>query len=456
MSKQREQFQLHNEKESEEAFDYENDTGRKRKVKKFLKNSSFNGALYIFASKSWTKRILWGIVLLLSIGGFLAITIYDIVRLVREPTSTSISLTRQDELKFPAVTICSLSLFNTATLRAQDTSNTCSNPNVDNLLSTVFSDTISKCEMAARSLAACTGNYSWGELTEVARNELSSIITGCDYAGKQCDITNEFQPVNTIAGRCYTFNKAEPVRTAQGTGVRRGLQLTLSPAQQPFSIGGDQGFRIVIHNPDELPRPESEGIVVGVNSAIYIGMKQVNSVDKTIFTSGHNCRKKTNINEELSFPGYNTTYSPSTCQTECFLKYAARNCSCNEPKLYSPVSSEFRNLNKCTLPDICCLIHAFEDVGDRCDCPPRCDSVDYTFSVSSSSIPPPSGGGTTVRVNIYYESLLLETRETMDAYTPWGLLTDIGGNTGLFLGFTLLSVVELLILVAEVSYCKRS
>lgn len=52
-----------------------------------------------------------------------------------------------------------------------------------------------------------------------------------------------------------------------------------------------------------------------------------------------------------------------------------------------------------------------------------------------------------VGVNVFYESLILETRETEDSYTVWSLIPDIGGNTGLFLGFTLLSGVELLVLV---------
>ena len=52
-----------------------------------------------------------------------------------------------------------------------------------------------------------------------------------------------------------------------------------------------------------------------------------------------------------------------------------------------------------------------------------------------------------VGVFVYYESLILETRETTDSYTAWSLISDIGGNTGLFLGFTLLSGVELVMYV---------
>ena len=63
-------------------------------------------------------------------------------------------------------------------------------------------------------------------------------------------------------------------------------------------------------------------------------------------------------------------------------------------------------------------------------------------------------------VNVFYESLILEERQTTDSYTPWSLISDIGGNTGLFLGFTLFSVVELMMLVMGLAkdcccYCLK-
>ena len=136
----------------------------------------------------------------------------------------------------------------------------------------------------------------------------------------------DFDKINTVGGFCYTFNK-QNVHVAKGTGVRQGLRLQLSPDDQEFSLGKDQGFRIVIHNPDELPRPESEGIVVGLSSTIYIGMRQVNSIDETQFSSRTRCKKETNPDQELSIAGY-ATYSPSLCQEECFYNEAL---SCKTP-----------------------------------------------------------------------------------------------------------------------------
>ena len=233
-----------------------------------------------------------------------------------------------------------------------------------------------------------------------------------------------------------------------------GLQLQLSPEFQLFSLGNDHGFHVVVHNPDELPQPESEGIAMGLDSTVYIGMKQVNSVDNTKFSSGYGCRMDTTVNQDLIFLNY-TTYSQSSCLSECTYKFLADQCGCIEPRFYTPIStSQYNRFPECTAPDLCCEVVHFENVGESCDCPPRCTTVERTLTISSST-----NAEGLVGVNVFYESLILEMRETTDSYTAWGLISDIGGNTGLFLGFALLSGVELLLLVlglAKDCCCHRS
>ena len=444
--------------EKKETFDYENGEETikpswRRRAEKFYSDSTFNGALYVFASKSWTKRIFWLLIIAIAIGGFWAVTVADIIRLVREPIATSITLTREGELSFPAVTVCSLSLLNTTTLDSGGA--TVVNDLID--LFDLADTDLPECRRIANQLALNTGqNISWGELTNLANNDLRVLLKECTYEGKKCGV-EDFQPISTVAGRCYTFNKPtsnKPGRMAQGTGVRRGLRLQLSPEYQLFSLGSDHGFRVVIHNPDELPRPESEGIAVGLSSTVYIGMRQVDSVDKTKFSSGHQCRADMTVNQDLTFPNY-TTYSQSSCLNECAYKFLADQCGCIERRFYTPInSSRYNQFRECRAPDLCCEVQNFENVGESCDCPPRCTTVERTLTISSST-----NADNLVGVNVFYESLILETRETTDSYTPWSLISDIGGNTGLFLGFTLLSGVELFMLVLGITKdccsCKK-
>ena len=411
-----------------------------KRSEKFFSDSTFNGALYIFARKSWLKRVLWGMVVLVAIAGFWAVTIVEILRLTREPISTSILLTREDKLNFPAVTICSLSLLNTTDL---DSAGASVVDDLDTLFALSRDSDFPGCRTVANKLISDTGqNLNWGDLTFTAKYDLSAIIESCEFVGQDC--MDDFELVRTVAGVCYTFNgpSTQRPRSVNGTGIRQGLRLQLSQNNQHFSLRDDYGFRVVIHNPDELPIPESEGIAVGLNSSVYIGMRQVNSRDATIYSSGHQCRGDDyNTNQKLSFPDY-PSYSPSACQSECSYVHLANLCGCTESGFYTPVSSPYDQLEPCDSLDLCCVVQAFDAVGESCDCPPKCETIARTVTVSSST-----HNEGLVGVNVYYESLILETRETTDSYTPWDLISNIGGNTGLFLGFTLLSGVELLILV---------
>ena len=409
------------------------------RCKKFFDDSSFNAALYMFASKSWLKRILWGVALLLAIGAFGYVTITHIIRLAREPISTSITLTRENELTFPAVTICSLSLLNITTIESNF-------PGTVNNLQTLFSEVqdnsnIQSCMNVASTIVSDIGmNPNWGDLTYITR---SDPIRSCRFVGENC--INNFEPVSTVGGVCRTFNgpSSQSVRKVQGTGVRQGLRIQLSPDDQMFSLFQDFGFRVIIHNPDEYPLVQ-QGIAVGLNTTAYIAMRQVVSIDRTRFSSGHECRGENydNSDQKLSFPNYRS-YSPSLCLSDCFYRSVADQCQCIESdRFYTPASSPYDQFRRCELRDLCCEVDAFDAVRERCDCPPRCETVANTVTVSSSS-----HNDGMVGVNVFYDSLILETRETEDSYTVWSLISDIGGNTGLFLGFTLLSGVELMVLV---------
>ena len=45
-------------------------------------------------------------------------------------------------------------------------------------------------------------------------------------------------------------------------------------------------------------------------------------------------------------------------------------------------------------------------------------------------------------MNVYFETLSIETQTTSDAYGGVALLSDIGGQLGLFLGISVISIME--------------
>ncbi len=264
------------EKRNNENGDATDTPSEKRKwvhhLQKFGDNSSFSAAVYEFKSKSICKRLLWGSIILLAIAGFFFITAQSIILLIEEPISTSITEMRQTKLEFPAVTVCSLSFINTTVLTEFTDNNQVPQYNLQKQLSTLFETAslpntppLAQCVSVANEIANRTGrNISFGNLvSDTARNDPGKLIVACSFQGENC--INDLETIDTISGVCFTFNgpNTKTPRTVQGTGVRQGLRIQVLNGDQSFSLNNNHGYNVIVHNRDEPPRPESDGIIVG-------------------------------------------------------------------------------------------------------------------------------------------------------------------------------------------------
>ena len=426
---------------------------QKKEGVKWLEDSSLSAVAYVFVkSNSYIVRIIWLVVLLAASGGF-AYTTYDrIATLIRRPTATTISIEHKDELRFPAVTLCSLNLIRrdkVVDLLPQD-------PGLVNLSNVIgLMENTAECKSAASKLAS-TNNFNggWGNLTALTGNNISEILTTqevysrrndfCKFVGQDCGF-HDFELTQTIGGLCYTFNGKAPFRTVKGTGVMQGLRLVLNPhdEQHSASFFADDGMKIVIHEPDEPPRPNAEGISVPPDKSVYIGMKEVRTIEDTRYSS-RQCRDA-NDNRAFNF-SRKYPYSTAACLDDCFHTSVADTCGCTEPLISTPDTSKYRQMRHCNLSDICCVKHEFFSVNQTCNCLPACNFTtrSFTISYSQSYWRTVQDNQTLSGAHIYYETLNVETRTTEDSYTPFSLISDIGGNSGLFLGFTLLTLVEVL------------
>ena len=431
------------------------------KFKKFCDESSFSAVAYGFRNKPCFLRILWAGVVVLLIAGFCAVTLQGIILLAKEPTATSIKLTREESVDFPAVTICNLNIINDTSLLVLNTPGYDVSSKLNELFIAARSTPPNEqgCKDIAREAVQNIDpayNVNFGGLTTFARFYPKNLILSCSYIGEDC--INSFTPVNTVEGVCFTFNgpDTEARRKANATGVRQGLRLQLSGNTQIISqsLEGDIGYKVVIHNQNEPPRPESDGIAVALRSATYIAMKTVRSVDNTQYYSGRQCKDPIAYSNGKVSLGKYPAYSPDLCLYDCFYTTIADQCGCVERDLYTPVSSPYTEMKNCSLADLCCEIIQFDSFSKVCKCLPKCDTIDRTLTISSSTMDDPD----IVAVNIYYETLVVEERETLDSYTPWSLISDIGGNTALFLGFNLLTLAELFMFVAGAlaACCSRN
>ena len=428
--------------------------------KKYIESTTAHGVVRIFQSKSIIRRLFWLVIVLSAASGCLY-NISDRIRyLVSSPTATTISITRSNvgELSFPAVTVCNLNYFRMDVLQER---------NIYDLVRSAFDfdDSVfgsGTCNEVIEDMSISLGidnllrETTFEKVALAARNRLERFILFGYYAGERINISESFEPIFTRLGICYTFNSGkfgESIRMANGTGQRQGLQLLVNVNQSTYSTAFDAGVKVAIHPQSEPPLPDDQGIGVPPGRNAFISLRQKDIEDKT----GRTCNSGSDISHLNFLQGEYTSYSGSACLVDCQLTSVADSCKCIASRtFYYPDSSKYDKLRNCTLEDICCVVEQFHS-PITCDCEAACSAVLYETSMSYSYFPadyrsveladvfnitPDTFPTNHLAVNIYFETLNIETQTTSNAYSFIALLSDIGGQLGLFLGVSVISIME--------------
>ena len=353
-------------------------------------------------------------------------------------------------MTFPAVTVCNLNSLRIGEL------------NERNLTDLIQSATLLVSEEG--STESCEDEVSqsnnlsitYEELTVQARYRVEDFIGDCYFAGKPCgNLTEVFKPVFTNLGICYTFNSGlvKPPVQSKGTGQRQGLLLVVNVDQTDYATPTDAGVKIAIHNQSEPPLPDDQGIGIPTGRNAFISIKEQNNRDQT----GRDCKSSEDLSDLNFVRGEYTTYSESACLVDCIHTSIADNCECiGARSFYSPDSARYSQLPNCTLEEICCIVNELISPSE-CDCPAACSSISYETTVSYSYFPAEYISQTyasitgipanlfptnLLQVSVYFETLNVETQTTSSAYSFVALLSDIGGQLGLFLGVSVISIME--------------
>ncbi|KTF86701.1 hypothetical protein cypCar_00017635 [Cyprinus carpio] len=222
----------------------------------------------------------------------------------------------------------------------------------------------------------------------------------------QCE---EVSKVYTRYGKCYTFNgnKTTSRKTKQG-GMGNGLEIMLDIQQDEYlpiwketnETSLEAGIRVQIHSQDEPPYIHQLGFGVSPGFQTFLTY---------LPQPWGNCRSTS----EQMIPGYDT-YSISACRLRC-------------ETLEVPY----------VFPRTGC---SFDGFWWRCR---------YLYSQQYQMCGQSTWDNFLV-LDIFFEALNYETIEQKKAYDVAGLLGDIGGQMGLFIGASVLTILEILDYVYEV------
>ncbi|CAH3149477.1 unnamed protein product [Pocillopora meandrina] len=354
------------------------------------------------------------------------------------PNTTKVSLKYDSMPDFPAVTICN------------------------------FNNWTSPCTLT---------NLTQKPFYSMMGHQIKDTMHSCRWNGKHtCDYRN-FTPVLTSMGLCHTFNSGKDgqgVLKVNEAGADSGLSLILNVQQyEYFGIQAiSAGLKIRVHRQNTLPIVGRLGFSVGPGTSVFAGIrkKRVINLPKPYES---NC-----YDGKMDAITDHTTYTISSCLSLCETRSLIKECGCRNMEM-----SGLNGTKPCkTKKELTCLLKAqatFQTLKkNQCDCPVPCGAISYEPYLSYAAFPSvgylsrffKAGENNTywtaekikqtqqwlsltfmdtiyirqnfLELRVYFQDLNYQVIEETPAYELESLLGEIGGQVGLCVGASLLTVLE--------------
>ncbi|KAI3374307.1 hypothetical protein L3Q82_006145 [Scortum barcoo] len=344
-------------------------------------------------------------------------------------------------------------------------------------------------------------------------HQLEDMLLECRFRGETCTHKN-FSTVRTerekmvfvrfthaTEGKCYTFNSGldgNPLLTTLKGGTGNGLEIMLDIQQDEYlpvwgetgiQLTSDEtsyeaGIKVQIHSQDEPPFIDQLGFGVAPGFQTFVSCQQqlgckicpltvvsclklhilqisikLDSIPMLQYLPPPwgDC-KSTPIDSEFF-----STYSITACRIDCETRYLLENCNCR--MVHMPGTSTVctpEQYKDCADPALDFLV---EKDNDYCVCQTPCNMTRYGKELSMVKIPSKASakylakkfnkteqyiGENILVLDIFFEALNYEKIEQKKAYEIAGLLGDIGGQMGLFIGASVLTILEIFDYLYEV------
>ncbi|GFO07432.1 acid-sensing ion channel 3 [Plakobranchus ocellatus] len=459
-------------------------TKRKRRTAKdviheFTHSTSMHGVQHVMGHKSVWRRMVWSVLVI----GFVAWAAHNVYQIVSDynshPVQTSLSSEYHNKMNFPAVTVCNLNRIRRS--KAPQSMVTFLQYHVmdDGDIATINDFIAPYLRMFGKKRQQKMGH------------QMQDMLVKCKFGNEACSPENFTFFYNLQHGNCYTFASSQDSHRSEWVTIRAGPGNGLSmefDAQLdeylPFTTAS--GLKVLIHGNEEVPFPEDGGIMAGTGTTSSIAIRK--TLIKRLPSPYSDCIAKVDVKnkEKNLFAEFGFAYSLKTCQKSCVQKKIYKSCQCcsisfpcNEDALQrttETVAIEGNPIPICNTTEIktfFCVRNiekAFSDNKLDCikNCPLACEKSIFSTTVSSAPWPTRDYRQTLLRqhgldqnvtqlleaaersflkIEIYYDTLILDKIVSQPAFTWNKLLSDIGGQLGLLLGFSILTAVEILELV---------
>ncbi|XP_023865697.1 acid-sensing ion channel 1C isoform X2 [Salvelinus sp. IW2-2015] len=465
----------------------QNKTGKRRKsmlkqswmeiTVAFMRRTKVHGLMFVFSpDKTLTQRILWLLAFFVCVSLLFTWSWNRILYLMSYPAVTRIKMEWTHNMSFPAVTFCNHNLFRVSSLTK-----------VDLYHCGYWMDLMHQNHsVMEKSLALLRDNHKYNLLSLLDFNgytpppryhvnttemigrlghQLEDMLLECRFRGENCTHQN-FTTIYTRYGKCYTFNSGldgNPLLTTLKGGTGNGLEIMLDIQQDEYlpvwgetdETSYEAGVKVQIHTQSEPPFPHQLGFGVAPGFQTFVSSQEQRL--QYLPPPWGDC-KSTPIDSEFF-----STYSITACRIDCETRYLVENCNCR--MVHMPGTSMVctpEQYKDCADPALDFLV---EKDNDYCVCETPCNMIRYGKELSMVKIPSKASakylakkfnkteqyiGENVLVLDIFFEALNYEKIEQKKAYEIAGLLGDIGGQMGLFIGASVLTILEIFDYLYEV------
>uniref|UniRef100_T1GJ62 Uncharacterized protein n=1 Tax=Megaselia scalaris TaxID=36166 RepID=T1GJ62_MEGSC len=198
---------------------------------------------------------------------------------------------------------------------------------------------------------------------------------------------------------------------------------------------------VVIHSPEEIPDFEN-AILTSDNKDLSVSIIprviQISDGLKNVDISKRQCYLQ---NEK--YLQHFKIYTQSNCEHECLTNLTLKICGC--VKLYMPRTETTEvcgsKAHFCTENALDLLLRkALEYKGLKCDCLPSCSSIFYNIETPERE---QVGNSSHKILKFYFKENNFVSWKRYEGFGANDFLASVGGVLGLFLGISVMSVIEI-------------
>ncbi|KPI94432.1 Sodium channel protein Nach [Papilio xuthus] len=427
-------------------------TSCKSLVKDYCTSCTFAGVHFIADNtRHWSERFLWLILVILSWYGSALLIIAAWDAFITNPISFGVETTYTDwDTKLPAVAICEAN----NKLMIYNVSDTIWTPNHLLDLEDALKDVAYFRGSCYRLIDVCyknnnpdpfcqTSNYSY--YAKLVRSGCGQTLTNCSYNDQDFDCCQYFQPIDTDMGTCYIMNsiqtkKPNPYKMVVNMKQKRGvLKFDVLLPSMIYTLGEDEVPTITSSKYSTLK------IKLGHSYRRQLTVRNIENDPLVVETKPEQRACRLHSENDGPYP----LYSYSACTVLCRKRAQQRICHCNDHFMLATRVSEH-----CNITGMLCL-HTHESEltilkpqwalhrrGMTCHCLPSCDETEITIIKDVVSSHKSKEKKANIEIVLAY--LPTERFKRNVVRSRLDLVVSVGGTTGLFVGASLLSFVELI------------